>query len=143
MIKFTPNDYNSKINTNFKANDKKDKKMDDIQELVRKVIDEAELKVTDVGPFSVKEEQKDTDPCHFLSSFGVIMKPLSSSDDKSPRVVRFYAINQSKTYEHESANKAKGTREDILEYLKFGDFAQDLQEYTDRVSSEFYFNDNI
>ena len=88
MIKFTPNDYNSRINTNFKANDKKDKKMDDIQELVRKVIDEAELKVTDVGPFSVKEEQKDTDPCHFLSSFGVIIKPLSSSDDKSPRVKR-------------------------------------------------------
>ena len=56
MIKFTPNDYNSRINTNFKTNDQKDKKMDDIQELVRKVIDEAELKVTDVGPFSVKEE---------------------------------------------------------------------------------------
>lgn len=141
MIKFDGNDYNSRINTNFKAGEKKDKKMDDIKELKKKVIDEAERRMTDVGPFSVEVEQKNMNPFKYLSSYGVKIKP-ESTDDKAPRVVRFFAKNESETYEHESGSKAKGTRDEILEYLKFGDFLEDLQNYIDTVSDKFYMDGN-
>ncbi len=141
MIKFDGNDYNSRINTNFKSNNKKDKKMDDIKELVQKVVDEADRRMTDVGPFSVEIEQKNMNPFKYVSSYGVKIRP-ESSEDKAQRVVRFFAKNESETYEHESANKAKGTREEILEYLKFGEFAEDLKNYVDTVSDKFYMDGN-
>ena len=147
MIKFENNDHNSKINNNFNVKNtqimnKKGKQMSELKELIRKVIDEAEFKMTDVGPFSVVVEQKNGNPFKYLSSYGVIIKP-DSAEDKAPRIVRFFAKNQSETYEHESANKIKGSREDVLEYLKFGDFAQDFEDYIDTISSKFYLDDNI
>ena len=141
MIKFDGNDYNSRINTNFKSNNKKDKKMDDIKELVQKVVDEADRRMTDVGPFSVEIDQNNMNPFKYVSSYGVKIRP-ESSEDKARRVVRFFAKNESETYEHESANKAKGTREEILEYLKFGEFAEDLKNYVDTVSDKFYMDGN-
>lgn len=141
MIKFDSNDYNSRINTNFKAGEKRDKKMDDIKELKKKVIDEAERRITDVGPFSVEVEQKNMNPFKYVSSYGVKIKP-ESSEDKALRVVRFFAKNESETYEHESANKAKGSRDEVLEYLKFGEFLEDLQHYIDTVSDKFYMDGN-
>ena len=89
----------------------------------------------------IEIEQKNMNPFKYVSSYGVKIRP-ESSEDKARRVVRFFAKNESETYEHESANKAKGTREEILEYLKFGEFAEDLKNYVDTASDKFYMDGN-
>lgn len=141
MIRFNGDNYNSKLNNNFKASEKKRENMNDIQNLVKKVIDAAERQITDVGHFSVSVEQKNSHPFKYLSSYGVSINPDSPAD-KAMRVVKFFAKNESETYSHESGNKFVGTRDEVLDYLKSGDFSGALEDYVNKVSDKFYMDNN-
>lgn len=141
MIKFNSKDYKPRVNNHTSLQKVKGNIMDDISELVTKVYSSAQSRITDVGPCSLRIEQRNTNPVKYLSSYGVSIKPESSKDN-APRVVRFFAKNESKSLEHESKNIASGTREEILKYLKTDEFQKDLQNYIDSVSDKFYLNNN-
>ena len=141
MIEFNGKDYNPKVNNHTSLHSVKGNVMDDVTELITKVYNSAQSRITDVGPCSLRIEQKNTNPVKYLDSYGVTIKP-ASTEDKAARVVKFFAKNESKTLEHESKDIISGTRNEILKYLKTDEFKTDLQNYIDNVSDKFYLNNN-
>ncbi len=141
MIKFNSKDYKPVVTNKTGIKKIKGKTMDDVTELIKKVLDSAQARITDVGHFSVRIEQKNTNPVKYLSSYGVLIKP-EAADDKSARIIRFFAKNESRSLEHESKNIVSGNRAEILEYLKSEGFKKDLQDYIDMTSDKFYLNNN-
>lgn len=137
MIK-TNTHNNLRVNKNFSSSNNKPSKTPTKKiSFVQKLIDEAERKITDVGPFSVTLATKNNNPAKYISSYGVLIRP-ENDNDKSPRVVRFFSKNESKTAVHESNIRFSGTRSEVLEYLKSGEFKMELENYIDFISEKFY-----
>ena len=116
---------------------------DRMRDFLENFTNRAEFELSDIGYFrEIKAEFLNENPLRYVRRIGLRLYPENSSTKCSQRVLEAFLTDESGKYET-SKILEKGTREELLEYLKSNEAYDDLQSYVTKSSDRFFADENI
>lgn len=114
-----------------------------IQEFLSNFINRAEFELSDVGYFrEISSEFVNDNPMRYIGTVKLMLYPENSSTKCKNRILEAFVTDETGKYETSKVLK-EGGRGELLEYLKSGNAACELEDYITRISDRFFTMENM
>lgn len=114
-----------------------------IQEFLSNFINRAEFELSDVGYFrAISSEFVNDNPLRYVGTVKLTLSPENSSTKCKNRILEAFVTDETGKYETTKVLK-EGGRGELLEYLKSGNAARELEDYITRTSDRFFTMENM